>query len=101
MWVMILFDLPTGTKTQQKAASKFRKDITSYGFNMFQYSIYIRHCPSKENADMHINRVKGILPKYGKITIFSITDKQFGSMETFHGRMEEVVKLAPQQLSLF
>lgn len=101
MWVMIFFDIPTNTKTQRKAASKFRKDIMSYGFSMFQYSIYVRHCPSKENADMHTKRVKGILPKYGKITIFSITDKQFGQMETFHGKIEKPTKPGPQQLSLF
>ena len=32
------------------------------GFVMFQFSIYIRHCPSRENAEVHIKRVKSHLP---------------------------------------
>lgn len=58
MWVLVLFDLPTDTKKQRHAASKFRKELLSDGFTMFQFSIYLRHCPSIENADVHIKRVK-------------------------------------------
>lgn len=101
MWVMILFDLPTETKQERKAAQRFRKDIMSYGFTMFQKSIYLRHCPSKENADMHKKRVRQILPKYGHITLFDITDKQLEKMEIYSGRKKETPKKGPQQLSLF
>lgn len=101
MWVMILFDLPTETKQERKIAQRFRKDIMSYGFTMFQKSIYIRHCPSKENTEMHKSRVRGILPKNGNITVLSITDKQFSDMEMYYGRKKEIPKTGPQQLSLF
>ena len=43
MWVMVFFDLPTETRKERKAASEFRKQLVSDGFNMFQFSIYIRH----------------------------------------------------------
>ena len=55
MWVFVLFDLPTETKKQRKAASDFRKKLLCDGFEMFQFSIYLRHCPSRENADVHIS----------------------------------------------
>lgn len=101
MWVLVLFDLPTETKTERKAASRFRKRLIDDGFTMFQFSIYMRHCPSRENAKVHVRRVKGILPKYGKVCVFEITDKQFGMMEIFHGR-KEIEKPNPvQQLELF
>ncbi|MDE5967844.1 MAG: CRISPR-associated endonuclease Cas2, partial [Muribaculaceae bacterium] len=48
MWTLVLFDLPTETKRQRKAAAQFRKSLMADGFNMFQYSIYSRHSPSKE-----------------------------------------------------
>ncbi|MEZ4916220.1 MAG: CRISPR-associated endonuclease Cas2 [Chitinophagales bacterium] len=80
MWVMVLFDLPTDTRKERKAATKFRKHLLDDGFTMFQYSIYIRHCPI-ENAEVHIARVKRALPQYGFISIFYITDKQFGKMK--------------------
>lgn len=62
MWVMVFFDLPTDTKKEVKAATEFRKQLMSDGFVMFQYSIYLRHCASAENADVHIKRAKSFLP---------------------------------------
>ena len=64
-------------------------------------STYLRHCPSKENADVHIRRVKSFLPKAGNIGILCITDKQFGAMELFHGESVEKKIVGPQQLELF
>ena len=63
MWVLVLFDLPTETKKERKEYARFRKDIMGDGFTMFQFSIYLRHCPSKEVADMHIKRVKICCPQ--------------------------------------
>lgn len=101
MWIMVMFDLPTETKTDRKVYAKFRKDILADGFSMFQFSMYIRHCSSKENADVHIKRVKKMLPAKGHIGILNITDKQFGMMEIFRG--QEVIKVPEpiQQLELF
>lgn len=101
MWVLVLFDLPTETKKERKVYSKFRKDLIQDGFTMFQFSIYLRHCPSRENAEVHIKRVKNMLPEKGQIGILSITDKQFGSMELFYGKKEKEVHTPYQQLELF
>ena len=83
MWLMVLFDLPTETKRDIRAYSVFRKNLMKDGFTMFQFSIYIRHCASMENAEMHIKRVKSFLPEFGKVGIICITDKQFGNIELF------------------
>ena len=83
MWILVFFDLPTETKKQRSVASKFRKQLIDDGFNMFQFSIYLRHCPSRENADVHIKRTKKNLPNEGKVGILCVTDKQFGQMELF------------------
>ncbi len=101
MWVLVLFDLPTETKKERKAAGDFRKRLISDGFNMFQFSIYIRHCTSVENAKVHIKRVKSLLPQYGKIGILCITDKQFGEMELFVSRKETKLPVGSIQLELF
>ena len=101
MWVMVLFDLPTETKKDRAAAAKFRKTLLEDGFTMFQFSIYVRHCPSKENADVHIKRVKNAMPEHGKVGMFCITDKQFGEVEIFYCRKPEQQKGCTQQLELF
>jgi CRISPR-associated protein Cas2 len=101
MWVLVFFDLPVETKKEKKAYSDFRKQLIDDGFAMFQFSIYLRHCSSRENAEVHIKRVKNILPDKGHIGILCITDKQFGSMELFYGKKEKTVATPYQQLELF
>ena len=101
MWVLVFFDLPTETKKERKIYTDFRKKLVTDGFTMFQFSIYLRHCASRENADVHIKRVKNSLPELGEIGILCITDKQFGNMELFHGRKEKTVSTPYQQLELF
>lgn len=101
LWVLVFFDLPTDTKLQRKAANNFRQDLLKDGFTMFQFSIYLRHCNSRENAEVHMRRVKLSLPKDGYIGILCITDKQFGMMEIFRGKEKELRRDTPQQLELF
>lgn len=101
MWVFVLFDLPTETKKDRKAYAEFRKNMLKDGFGMFQFSIYLRHCPSRENADVHIKRVKSFLPQKGQVCILCITDKQFGQMELFVGKKVEQIRTEGTQLELF
>ena len=101
MWVLVLFDLPTETKKDKRAYVDLRKNLQKDGFTMFQFSIYVRHCASKENATVHINRVKSFLPEYGHIGIICLTDKQFGDIELFYGQKAEAVDTPGQQLELF
>lgn len=101
MWILVFYDLPTNTKKERKTAARFRKDIMKDGFSMFQFSIYLRHCSSRENMDVHIKRVKRILPEKGNIGIMTVTDKQFGMMEIFYGQKEKNHQPIPQQLEMF
>jgi CRISPR-associated protein Cas2 len=101
LWILVFFDLPTETKAERKVYARFRKDIMKDGFGMFQFSIYLRHCSSRENADVHIKRVKKILPEKGHIGILTVTDKQFGMMELFYGKKVAGLPETPQQLELF
>lgn len=68
---------------------------------MFQFSMYVRHSASNENAEVHIRRVKSLLPELGKVGILQITDKQFGQMEIFFGAKQQAHEPIPQQLELF
>lgn len=101
MWILVLFDLPTETKKDKKAYIDFRKNLQKDGFTMFQFSIYVRHCASKENAEVHVKRVKSFLPKRGQIGIICITDKQFGDIELYWGNNMQTVNTPGQQLELF
>ena len=101
LWVLVFFDLPTDTKKDIRNYTKFRKGLLKDGFDMFQFSIYTRHCVSYENAIVHIKRVKSILPPKGQVGILAITDKQFGMMEIFYGKEKQITQEPVQQLELF
>ena len=101
MWALVFFDLPTETKKERKAHAKFRKNLLEDGFTMFQFSIYLRHCASRENTEVHIKRVKSFLPEKGYVGILCITDKQFAAMELFYCKKEKAIHTPYQQLELF
>jgi len=101
MWVFVFFDLPTDTKKDKKNASLFRKNLLKDGYNMMQYSVYIRHCASGESADVHEKRIQRSLPPLGKVSILRITDKQFGDISNFWGKAEVPKAPQPVQLELF
>ena len=101
MWLLVLFDLPTETKKDIREYTIFRKNLLRDGFTMFQFSIYVRHCASLENAEVHKKRVKSFLPRYGKVGIICITDKQFGNIELFYGKKPQIPNAPGQQLELF
>jgi CRISPR-associated protein Cas2 len=101
MWVLVFFDLPTDTKAEKSAHARFRKDLLKDGFQMFQFSIYMRHSASRENAEVHIRRVKSFLPDKGQVGILSITDKQFGDIEIYFGKKQGTPPIGTAQLELF
>lgn len=101
MWLFVFFDLPTNTKKERKAAAQFRKALEKDGFSMMQYSVYVRHCPSKENMNVHIARVRASMPPSGLTSILSITDKQYGEIQNFWGKVERAKLTTPQQLEFF
>ncbi len=101
VWIFTMFDLPTDTKKARKDYTHFRKNLLKNGFSMLQYSVYVRHCASEENADVHYNRVKNFLPPDGEVRLITITDKQFGRMHTFLGKMRKPAPSPPRQLELF
>ncbi|MBN2082277.1 CRISPR-associated endonuclease Cas2 [bacterium] len=101
MWLMAMFDLPVVTPKQRKAATGFRKDLLNDGFEMMQYSVYVRHCANVENAEVHIKRIEAVLPEEGECRVMMFTDKQFQRMRLYCGQRREKVEPATGQLVLF
>ena len=101
MWIIVLFDLPTVTKASRREYTRFRKFLLKDGFTMMQYSVYMRHSSSDENAKVHAKRVKERLPDDGEVRIIKITDKQFGKIEVYYGNKRVATEKAPLQLQFF
>ena len=101
MWLFVFFDLPVTTKTKRRAATRFRKRLLKDGFNMMQYSVYTRHCASRESAKVHVKRVNSFVPSEGHVTILKVTDKQYGRIINLWGKKTEKPERAPPQLEIF
>jgi CRISPR-associated protein Cas2 len=101
MWVIAMFDLPVDTKAARRAYTRFRKELLEDGFTMMQFSIYIRHCASIDNAEMHATRMGARVPEKGEVRFLTITDNQFGRIKVYVGKKREKVAPTPAQLQLF
>ena len=101
MWMMVLFDLPVMTKEERKVATNFRKFLLDQGFEMAQYSVYMRFCSGKEQADTYTRRVERRVPSTGKVHIVFLTDRQYEMIISFDGRLKEIRQKNPTQYVLF
>jgi CRISPR-associated protein Cas2 len=101
MWLVVLFDLPVGTKKERKAATRFRLKLLDLGFEMTQYSVYLRFCAGKESAESYERKIEQAMPASGKVHIIAITDKQYENIRTYRGRNREQSPKNPDQFALF
>lgn len=100
MWTMVLFDLPVVTKGQRKRATKFRNDLLDLGFEMAQYSVYLKFCGSRAAADALAARVERRVPVQGRVSVLVFTDKQYGRMRVYTGGVKETGRVPRGQLVL-
>ncbi len=98
---MVMFDLPVVDRDERRAATNFRNALLDLGFEMAQFSVYMRFCSSQTQIETYGKRVEAALPEGGKVNILQFTDKQYERILTFRGRAKQPPKKAPDQFALF
>jgi CRISPR-associated protein Cas2 len=101
MWAFVMFDLPVVTKSEKRRARKFHDYLLDEGFDMKQFSVYYRFYESRAKADAASKRISAKIPERGMVSILSVTDKQFGQMVNFMGKVPTKNDQKPDQLALF
>ena len=101
MWMMVMFDLPTDTKAQRKAAGKFRNFLLDEGFERSQFSVYARFVNGKEAFAARVRRIERSLPDDGDVQILNFTDRQYRDVIHFTGRSCNQPRKNPEQLVMF
>lgn len=101
MWMLVTFDLPVETKRQRAAATKFRNALLDLGFEMSQFSNYLRFCNGKEQFNSYVRKIERQLPEFGDVFIFQFTDKQYENIVRFSGRARRARQKNPEQIALF
>ena len=61
--MFVLFDLPVVEKEDRKAATDFRNYLLDDGFQMVQFSTYVRLLSGKEALPHYVNSIKANLPE--------------------------------------
>ncbi len=101
MWLIVMFDLPVMTKQERKSATEFRNALLDLGFEMSQFSVYMRYCSSYSQIDTYCKRVESNLPNGGKVNILQFTDKQYERIITYRGKTKNPENKCPEQYQLF
>ena len=94
MWMIVMFDLPVVEKAERRAATEFRNALLDLGFEMSQFSVYMRFCSSTAQIDTYCKRVEAALPVGGKVNILQFTDRQYERIIAFHGKAKQPGKCA-------
>ena len=77
MRLLVLFDLPTGSKAERRSYSEFRKFLIQDGYHMEQFSVYSRLLVTRESMAAHVARLRANLPSAGEVTVIQMTEKQY------------------------
>lgn len=101
MWIVVMFDLPVVEKAERKAATDFRNALLDMGFEMSQFSVYMRFCSSQAQIDTYCTVVEKHLPTGGKVNILQFTDKQYARIITYSGKAKLPANKSPDQFQLF
>jgi len=101
MWILVMFDLPTDTKPQRKAATSFRNFLLDEGFERSQFSVYARFVNGKEAFRTRVGRIERHLPSYGDVQILNFTDRQYRDIVHFSDQGRRAERKNPKQLVMF
>ncbi|WP_299154954.1 CRISPR-associated endonuclease Cas2 [uncultured Tateyamaria sp.] len=101
MWILVMFDLPTDTKSQRKTATAFRNFLLDEGFERSQFSVYARFVNGKEAFATRVNRIERHLPDAGDVQILNFTDRQYRDTIHFSDQGRKRARKNPEQLVMF
>ena len=88
MRVIVFFDLPNVTRSENNEYTKFRKFLIRNGFVMLQESVYSKIALNPTIANLVINRLEANKPKSGLVQILIVTEKQFGNIINLIGEVK-------------
>ncbi|MGA3181741.1 MAG: CRISPR-associated endonuclease Cas2 [Verrucomicrobiota bacterium] len=97
------FDLPVGTKAQRKKATDFRNYLLDDGYQMVQFSVYVRSCVSFARQETHLDRLKKHLPPEGSVRAIYVTRAQWERSYVIQGSpaSEAEAEDLPEQIQLW
>jgi CRISPR-associated protein Cas2 len=102
MRILVFFDLPVDDKEKRKVYTRFRKFLIKDGYDMIQFSVYVRVCNGLDAVEKHTRRLENALPLEGSIRVLTVTEMQYEKMKILIGKPTiREKRIASHQLLLF
>lgn len=102
MRLIVFFDLPTTSEKYKRAYVVFRRFLLKDGYDMLQFSVYSRIVNGSDDAETHLKRLEGNLPKEGSVRCLKISEKQFANIQLLVGTLSyQQRKVTADQMLLF
>lgn len=101
MWLFVMFDLPMTTRSEKKRYTRFVSGLKRRAFSRLQFSIYARPYSDERAASSARLEIKGEVPPGGNVRLLSVTDHQFGKMDSFLGTKRVEIEKPLGQIELF
>lgn len=86
MRLIVIFDLPTETKTDLRNYRKFVKFLINEGFLRIQYSVYGKLCINSDSAKTATKKVTKNAPSKGDIRYLVITETQYQNIVSINNQ---------------
>lgn len=98
MRIILFFDLPTMTKKDLKNYRHFVKYLNDDGFVMYQESVYTKLCLTPSIVDQTKKKLKENVPPDGFISVLTITETQFSTIENIIGEVKADVIMSSDKI---
>ena len=88
MRIILFFDLPSVTKKDIREYTKFVKLLKKIGFVRMQESVFTKLALNQSNVNSTMIELKKNLPMDGIVSVLTLTEVQFSSIEHLIGEIK-------------
>ena len=99
--LVVLVDMPVGTRHERKVAREFREWLFKDGFSELQLGVYTRLVDGRSNARLHEERLCTHQPETGPARLFVMTERQFAEGQLLAGEESAQECEVGSQLDIF
>ena len=98
MRIILFFDLPSVTKKEIRDYNLFVKNLKKLGFVRMQESVFTKLALNPSVVNSCMNELKKKLPPDWIVSVLTIIEKQFTSMEHLIGEIETDVIMSEEKV---
>lgn len=98
MRIILFFDLPAVTKKDHREYDKFVKKLKKVGFVRMQESVFTKLSLNQSCVDSCLLDLKKNLPPDGIVSVLTITENQFASIEHLIGTFDTDVIISEERI---